>query len=178
MKYQPLFSLKDLIFQVNQQRIHMKHQTLFSLKDKSKKENKNNVVCCNYVWLVKGYIWQNWCKCILYFVNCESVSKRKQKDIDNIIAFVFFYFSSFSLLTVAVVGKIPVVLSRPVAQWFMECSIFNPALSLLMKHLVISQHHKAPFSAFHWPPHGSLVSIGQHFVITRVVHLLKRTKQA
>ena len=34
---------------------------------------------------------------------------------------------------------------------------------------------KAPnFVAFHWSPHCSLVSIGQHF--TRVVHLLKRTE--
>ena len=58
----------------------------------------------------------------------------------------------------------------------MECSITNPALSLLMKHLVIGQRQKAYFSAFHWSPHGSLVSIGQHFVITRVVHLPKRTE--
>ena len=51
----------------------------------------------------------------------------------------------------------------------MECSIINPALSLLMKHLVIGQRQKAPnFSAFYWSPHGSLVSIGQHFVTTRV----------
>ena len=36
---------------------------------------------------------------------------------------------------------------------------------------------KAPdFSAFHWSPRGNLVSIGQHFVITRVVHLPKRTE--
>ena len=43
--------------------------------------------------------------------------------------------------------------------------------------LVIGQRQKAPnFSAFHWPPYGSLVSIGQHFVTTRVVHLPKRTK--
>ena len=56
-------------------------------------------------------------------------------------------------------------------------SIINPALSLLMKHLVIGQRQKAPnFSAFHRPPHGSLVSIGQHFVPTRVVHLPKRTE--
>ena len=44
--------------------------------------------------------------------------------------------------------------------------LINPALSLLMKHLhvVICQRQKAPnFSAFHWSPHGSLVSIGQHF---------------
>ena len=44
---------------------------------------------------------------------------------------------------------------------FMERCIINPALSLLMKHLVIGQRQKAPnFSAFHWAPHGSLVSIG------------------
>ena len=32
------------------------------------------------------------------------------------------------------------------------------------------------FSAFHWSPHGSLVSIGRNFVTTRVVHLPKRTE--
>ena len=59
----------------------------------------------------------------------------------------------------------------------MESSINNPALSLLMKHLVIGQRQKASnFSAFHWSPHCSLVSIGQHFVTTRVVHLPKRTE--
>ena len=59
----------------------------------------------------------------------------------------------------------------------MECSINNQALSLLMKHLIIDQRQKAPnFSAFHWSPHGSLVSIGQYFVTTRVVHLPKRTE--
>ena len=59
----------------------------------------------------------------------------------------------------------------------MECSKNNPALSLLMKHLVIGQRQKAPnFSAFHWSPHGSLVSIGQHFVTTSIVHLPKRTE--
>ena len=59
----------------------------------------------------------------------------------------------------------------------MECSINNPALSLLMKHLVIGQRLKTPnFSAFHWSPCGSLVSIGQHFVATRVVHLPKSTE--
>ena len=59
----------------------------------------------------------------------------------------------------------------------MDCSIINPALSLLMKHLVIGQRQIASnFSAFHWSPHGSLVSIGQHFVTTRVVHLSKRTE--
>ena len=58
----------------------------------------------------------------------------------------------------------------------MECFIINPALSLLMKHLVIGQRQKVPnFSDFHWSPHGSVVSIGQHFV-TRVLHLPKRTE--
>ena len=59
----------------------------------------------------------------------------------------------------------------------MERPINNPALSLLMKHLVIGQRLKAPnFSAFHWSPHSSLVSIDQNFVTTRVVHLPKRTE--
>ena len=59
----------------------------------------------------------------------------------------------------------------------MECSIISPALSLLMKHLVIGQRWKGLyFSAFHWPPHSSLVSIGQNFVTTRVVHSPKRTE--
>ena len=59
----------------------------------------------------------------------------------------------------------------------MECSINSPALSLLMKHLVIGQRLKIPnISAFHWSPRGSLVSIGQLFVATRVVHLLKSTE--
>ena len=41
-----------------------------------------------------------------------------------------------------------------------------------MKHLVIGQRQKAPnFLAFHWSPHGSLVSIGPHLVTTRVGHL-------
>ena len=59
----------------------------------------------------------------------------------------------------------------------MECSINNPALSLLMKHLVIGQHLKTPnFSAFHWSPRGSLVSIGQNFITTRVAHLPESTE--
>ena len=61
----------------------------------------------------------------------------------------------------------------------MECSINSPALSVLMKHLVIGQRQKPQyFSAFHWSPHGrlSLVSIGQNFVTTRAVHLPKRTE--
>ena len=57
----------------------------------------------------------------------------------------------------------------------MECSRINPTLSILMTHLVIGQRKKAPnFSGFHWPRHGSLVSIGQQFVATRVVHLPKQ----
>ena len=59
----------------------------------------------------------------------------------------------------------------------MECSINSPALSLLIKHLVIGQRLKTPnFSAFHWSPRGSLVAIGQHFIATRVVHLPKSTE--
>ena len=59
----------------------------------------------------------------------------------------------------------------------MECSIIQQALSILMKHLVIGQSEKAPnFSAFHWSPHGTLVSIGQYFVTMRVVRLPKRTE--
>ena len=50
-------------------------------------------------------------------------------------------------------------------------------LSLLMKHLLIGQRQKAPnFSAFHWSPQGCLITIGQHFVTTRVVHSPKRTE--
>ena len=64
----------------------------------------------------------------------------------------------------------------PLRRKFMECSLNSPALSLLMKYLVIGQRIKTNFSAFHWSPRGSLVSIGQHFVATRVVHLPKRTE--
>ena len=59
----------------------------------------------------------------------------------------------------------------------MKCSIINPALSLLMKHLVIGQRQKAPNSStFPRSSHGSPVSISQHFVTTRVVHLPIRTE--
>ena len=59
----------------------------------------------------------------------------------------------------------------------MECPIINPALSLLMKHIVLGQRQKAPnFSAFHWSPHAPLVSIGQQFVTMRVVHVPKTTE--
>ena len=53
--------------------------------------------------------------------------------------------------------------TEPTIARHMECCIINPALSRLMKHLVIGQRQKAPnFSAFHWSPRGTLVSIGQH----------------
>ena len=69
------------------------------------------------------------------------------------------------------------LLHGPLRRKFMECSINNPALSLLMKHLVIGQRLKTPnLWTFHWSPRGSLVSIGQHFVATRVVHLPKSTE--
>ena len=51
----------------------------------------------------------------------------------------------------------------------LECSLNNPALSLLIKHLVIGQRQTAPNrSAFHWSAHSSLVSIVQHFVTTNI----------
>ena len=65
----------------------------------------------------------------------------------------------------------------PLRRKFIGCSIINPALSLLMKHLVIGQRQKVPnLSAFQWSLHDSQVSIGQHFVTTRVAHLPKRTE--
>ena len=46
-----------------------------------------------------------------------------------------------------------------------------------MRHLFIGQRQKTPnFSVFHWSPHGCLITIGQYFVTTRVVHLPKRTE--
>ena len=59
----------------------------------------------------------------------------------------------------------------------MVFSIIQLALSILMKYLVIGQRQNDPnFSAFHWSPHARMVSIGQHFGTTRVVHLPKRTE--
>ena len=56
-------------------------------------------------------------------------------------------------------------------------SIISPALSLLMKQLVIGERQKAPnVSAFHWSPHGSLVSIGRHFITTSVILFPKRAE--
>ena len=65
----------------------------------------------------------------------------------------------------------------PLRRKFMICSIIQLARSILMKHLVIGQRQKASnFSAFNWSLHGRMVSIGQHFVTTRVVHLPKRAE--
>ena len=48
-----------------------------------------------------------------------------------------------------------------IKQNFLECPIFNPALSLLMKHLVNGQLQKPPkSSAFYWSSYASLVFIG------------------
>ena len=59
----------------------------------------------------------------------------------------------------------------------MKCSINSPALSLLMKYLVIGQRLKTPnFLAFHWSPHGSLVSIGQNFVTSSIFTEKDRNK--
>ena len=56
--------------------------------------------------------------------------------------------------------------------------VYNQYSSIAFdEYLVIGQRQKAPnFLAFHWSPHGSLVSIGQYFVTTRKVHLPKRTE--
>ena len=55
--------------------------------------------------------------------------------------------------------------------------VYNQSSSIVFEHLGIGQRQKAPnFLAFHWSPHGSLVSIGQHLVITRVLNLPKRTE--
>ena len=53
--------------------------------------------------------------------------------------------------------------------------LYNQASSVAFDET--SSYWSAPdFPAFHWSPHGSLVSIGQHFVIIRVVHVPKRTE--
>ena len=56
--------------------------------------------------------------------------------------------------------------------------LYNPASSIDFNETSsYCQRQKAMnFSAFHWSPHDRMVSIGQHFVTTRVVHLPKRTK--
>ena len=59
----------------------------------------------------------------------------------------------------------------------MECSIISPALSLLMKRLVIGQRQKLIISRL-FIGHHTVVwfAFGQHLVTTRVVHLPKRTE--
>ena len=55
---------------------------------------------------------------------------------------------------------------------FTVCSIIKLATITFF-----GQRQKAPyFSAFHCSPHGCLITIGQHFITTRVVHLPKRTE--
>ena len=55
--------------------------------------------------------------------------------------------------------------------------LYNQASSIAFDET--SSYWSAPdFSALHWSQRGNLVSIGQHFVITRVVHLPKKPKQA
>ena len=58
--------------------------------------------------------------------------------------------------------------------------IYNHSSSIAFdeKAIVIGLCQKAPnfLASFHWPPHGSLGFIGQHFVTTRVVHLPKKTE--
>ena len=76
---------------------------------------------------------------------------------------------------VKIFGKKIVVISAFYAD-FCFCSK-SVIITTLMNHLVIGQRQKAPnFSAFHWSPHGGMVSIDQHFVTTRVEHLPKRTE--
>ena len=56
--------------------------------------------------------------------------------------------------------------------------LYNQASSIAFDET--SSYWSAPktpnFSAVHWSPHNSLVTIGRHFVITRVVHLPKKTE--
>ena len=55
--------------------------------------------------------------------------------------------------------------------------LYNQSSSIAFDEIFIGQRQKAAnFSAFHWAPHGSLVSIGQHFITTRIVHLPKRAE--
>ena len=60
---------------------------------------------------------------------------------------------------------------------FTVCSIIQLATIAFDE---TSSYWSAPkssyFSAFHWSPHGCLITTGQHFVTTRVVYLPKRTE--
>ena len=60
---------------------------------------------------------------------------------------------------------------------FTVCSIIKLAAIAFDETSIFGQRQKAPnFSDFHWSPHGCLITIGQHFVTTRAVHLPKRTE--
>ena len=60
---------------------------------------------------------------------------------------------------------------------FTLCSIIKPATIAFDETSSYWSAPKAPnFSAFHWSPHGCLITIGQQFVTMRVVHLPKRTE--
>ena len=105
------------------------------------------------------------------FVLCTSVSLRKFLFPGPVKYFL--YHKICSLISINCTAR----QCSPLRRKFMECPIINPGLSLLMKHLDIGQHQKAPnLSAFYWSPHGSLLSIGQYFVATKVIHLPKRTE--
>ena len=55
--------------------------------------------------------------------------------------------------------------------------IIGPGQEVYYGHLFdLLQNKNNVVCTFHWSPHGSLVSIGQHFVATKVVHLPKRTE--
>ena len=60
---------------------------------------------------------------------------------------------------------------------FTVCSIIKLATIAFDEASSYWSAQNAPnLSAFHWSPHGCLITIGQHFLTTRVVHLPKRTE--
>ena len=68
--------------------------------------------------------------------------------------------TSVSLREITLIDYCTARQCSPLRRDFMKCSIIDPALSLLMKHLVIGQRQKAPnFLALHWSPHGGLVPL-------------------
>ena len=95
--------------------------------------------------------------------------QMERKEIVNKLGLSFFPFYLIQLKrNGSFYGNCTARQCSPLRRKFMECSINNPALTLLMKHLVIGQRLKTPnFSAFHWSPRGSLVSTSQQFVATR-----------
>ena len=64
----------------------------------------------------------------------------------------------------------------PVRRKFMECYNQSSSIGFDETSSYLSALKAPDFSAFHWSPRGNLVSIGQHLVITRVVHLPTRTE--